>query len=152
MRNRLKPQRFGVISVGYGGRRIGDFVSLLLDHGVRVLVDVRLSPRSRVPGFAGQSLARRLGEAGIAYRHEPELGNPEDNREAMRSGDPTGTARFRTLLAHRGSNALSGLLADAMKGPVAILCAERDELRCHRKVVIEAVRQLDPALPVTAIG
>jgi uncharacterized protein (DUF488 family) len=142
----------GVISVGYGGRRIGDFISLLLDHGVRVVVDVRLSPRSRVPGFAGRSLGRRLNEAGIAYRHEPELGNPEDNREAIRGGDPIGSARFRALLANRGTTALSGLVADAMEGPVAVLCAERSESRCHRKVVIEAVRDLYPALPVTAIG
>jgi uncharacterized protein (DUF488 family) len=152
MGSRAIPAGYGVISVGYGGRRIGDFISLLVEHGVRVLVDVRLSPRSGVPGFAGHSLARRLNDAGIAYRHEPELGNPEDNREAIRSGDPTGTARFRTLLANRGGVAINGLLADAMEGPVAILCAERNELRCHRRVVIEAVRQLAPALPVTAIG
>jgi uncharacterized protein (DUF488 family) len=152
MRKKSTRAGHGVISVGYGGRRIGDFISLLVDYEVRVLVDVRLSARSRVPGFAGPSLARRLNEAGIAYRHEPQLGNPEDNREAIRGGDPMGRARFRTLLANRGAAALRGLLADAAEGTVAVLCAERSELRCHRKVVIDAIRELDPALPVTAIG
>jgi uncharacterized protein (DUF488 family) len=142
----------GVISIGYGGRRLGDLIGVLLDHGVRVLVDVRLTPRSAVPGFGGTALARRLNEVGIAYRHAPELGNPEDNRDAMRRGDPAGTARFRTVLTNRGTTALTGLLAEASKAPVAILCAERDQSRCHRKVVIEAVQQLDPDLPVTAIG
>ena len=142
----------GLVSIGYGGRRIGEFVSLLVAHEVGLLVDVRESPRTRIPGFAGPSLARRLAEVGIDYRHEPDLGNPSPNRDAIRMGDPRGAARFRKLVDRVGQSALARLVADAQLARVAVLCAERDETRCHRSQVIDAARGIEPGLTVTPIS
>ena len=57
----------------YGGRKLSDLVALLKE--AETLADIRLSPRSPVPGFGKASLMSTLPEAGIDYRHIPELGN-----------------------------------------------------------------------------
>ena len=57
----------------YGGRKLSDLVALL--KAAETLADIRLSPRSPVPGFGKASLMSTLPEAGIDYRHIPELGN-----------------------------------------------------------------------------
>lgn len=41
-----------LFSVGYEGRDLSDFVELLQENGVTVLLDVRLNAISRKPGFS----------------------------------------------------------------------------------------------------
>ena len=148
---KLEAQLGGVVSVGYGGRRLGELIDLLIDHDVKAVIDVRQSPRTRVPGFGGSYLARRLSEAGVEYRHEVDLGNPSDNREAVRSGDPNGIATFRQVLTNQGHSALRRVAAEARRRRIAILCAERDPSRCHRSLIVQALLQMDPGLSVSAI-
>ena len=62
-------------TAGYGGRKLSDLVALLKEAEVETLADIRLSPRSPVPRFGKASLMSTLPEAGIDYRHIPELGN-----------------------------------------------------------------------------
>jgi len=38
-----------IFTVGYGGRRFGGFVSLLQEHSIALVVDVRRFPKSKVP-------------------------------------------------------------------------------------------------------
>ena len=87
-----------LVTIGYGGRGVGDFVGVLQRTGVQLLVDVRISPRARVPGFSKTALARVLVSHGVAYRHVGALGNasrhdPEGAPlrlvdEPQRPGDP----------------------------------------------------------------
>ena len=56
-------------AIGYGNRRIADFVTLLKRYGVRLLVDVRSKPYSRVqPDFGHGKLREHLEGAGLRYR------------------------------------------------------------------------------------
>jgi uncharacterized protein (DUF488 family) len=87
-----------LISLGYEGRSVGDLVDDLRSQYVAILVDVRLTPLSRKPGMSKRKLAAALAEAGIDYVHLPALGNPKDNRELFRTGDPASRQRFRALL------------------------------------------------------
>src|ERR1700681_1410565 len=96
----------GLVSIGYGGRRLRDLIESLRGEGVDLLVDVRLSPRSGIPGFSGAALKRSLGEAGIDYRHEPSLGNPVDNRAGFQDGARDARVRFRRILESSGRVAL----------------------------------------------
>ncbi len=73
-------------------------MGVLTDADVNVLVDVRLTPLSRKPGMSKRQLADALTAVGVEYLHLPALGNPRDNRDAFRQGDPRGRARFRALL------------------------------------------------------
>ena len=62
-----------LVTIGYGGRGVGDFVGVLQRAGVQLLVDVRISPRARVPGFSKTALERGLVSHGVAG-YAPESG------------------------------------------------------------------------------
>ena|ERR1700730_5314319 len=149
---RKSPSGEGLVSIGYGGRRPSDMLQLLLDQGVHVLVDVRLSPRTRIPGFSGSALARTLHAVGIEYRHEPQLGNPVENQEPLRSGSPAARSIFQKVLESDGRGALQALTKAAVTHRVAVMCAERDSKRCHRQVIVESVRELNPGVSVTTLA
>ena len=55
----------GLVTIGYEGRQLDEFVAALLDRGVEIVFDVRENPASRKPGFS----KRRLGEALAAACH-----------------------------------------------------------------------------------
>jgi Protein of unknown function, DUF488 len=88
---------------------------------------VRLTPVSRKPGLSKLRLADALAAVGIEYLHLPALGNPLDNRDAFRQGDPRSQARFQGLLGTpHAQSALAELGARAQEKRVALLCFERD--------------------------
>jgi uncharacterized protein (DUF488 family) len=136
-----------VYTIGYEQRTLDDLCSVLVSHGVRLVVDVRLTPWSRRPGFAKRALETELVRSGVAYRHEPLLGNPRDNREPFWSGDvELGRSRFRSILTNGSAASLSALGATLRSTPTALLCVERDEGRCHRQVIVEALVKANPTL------
>jgi transcriptional regulator with XRE-family HTH domain len=148
-----RPGLTGLVSVGYEGRELDGFVEELMQAEVTMVADVRLTPLSRKPGFSKTRLGARLGEAGIEYRHLRSLGNPKENRPPFWEGRvEEGRARFRTLMEEPGAiSALADLADHAGQQRVAVLCFERDEHRCHRKVVLDKVWDL-AHIPVTRLG
>jgi uncharacterized protein (DUF488 family) len=152
---RLRDDRWvpgRIYSVGYEGFELKGLVESLVSAGVSLVVDVRLTPLSRKRGFSGKSLSAKLHQVGIAYRHEVDLGNPSDNRDAFRHGDvEEGRRRMRALLANGAEPALRRLVEEARKGRVAVLCVERSRLRCHRQVITDMVQEIDPTIEVLQI-
>lgn len=140
--------RLGVIGVGYEGRDQGAFISDLEAWGVSTLFDVRLTPASRRPGFAKKSLSAALEAVGISYVHLPKLGNPKDNRAGFgaSSEDAAGmtarTAYSAIIDGDEARESLKTIAAGAAAGFVAVMCFERSELHCHRKIVLDRVRDL----------
>jgi uncharacterized protein (DUF488 family) len=115
-------------------------------------VDVRLNAVSRRRGYSRKALAAALGEAGIEYEHEPDLGNPPDNRDSFRRGDgDEGRRRMREILEDAGHPALLRLVDRARTDRVAVLCVERDRRRCHRDVITEVVTEIEPTIEVVPI-
>ncbi|MBB4913048.1 DUF488 family protein [Streptosporangium saharense] len=133
----------GLWSAGYEGRDIDSFVASLLDHGIDMVADVRLTPISRKPGFSKSRLGEALSQAGIQYTHLRALGNPKDNRAPFWDGRVNvGQARFRDILrSAEAQSDLNRLTEQAVQSRVAVLCFEKDEERCHRKVVLDTVRE-----------
>jgi len=126
--------------IGYQGSTLDAFVADLVASRIDLVVDVRLNAISRQSGFSRRALSGALERAGIAYRHEPTLGNPPENRARFRRGDPEAVALMRTRVATAGAEAVARLAADSSVRQVAVLCIERDEEGCHRRVVLDAVR------------
>lgn len=127
----------GIVSVGYEGRDLEDFVQLLVRHHVATVADVRLNAISRRPGFSKTRLSAALQAAGITYLHLKSLGNPKDNRDRFRRGPlEEGVAVFRQLLSSvDAQQAIEALVAELAKGVVAVMCVEADHTRCHREVI-----------------
>lgn len=139
------------VSVGYQERDIDEFVQLLVDNDVELLVDVRLNAISRKRGFSKTALSNTLATAGIGYRHERELGNPKDNREPFRQGLASARKRYLALLSNGASAVYAEVVSLAQTRRVALLCYERDHAECHRSCIIDSALDRDPHLRVVKI-
>lgn len=131
----------GIVSVGYEGRNIDDFVVELQSAGVHLVADVRLNAVSRKAGFSKTRLQEALAAVGIGYRHMRSLGNAKENRQPFRDGRVgEGQRVYREALqapdAEASLEELSELARDQV---VAVLCFETDAEMCHRKVIIDQV-------------
>jgi uncharacterized protein (DUF488 family) len=123
-------------------------VAHLVAMDVSQLVDVRLNRISRKPGLSKTALGRAVTEAGIAYEHRRELGNPRTNRSGF-AGENTeweqARRRYRELLRRpEAIEALDAVAKAASQERVAVLCFEADQHRCHRDLVLTEARQRIP--------
>lgn len=136
---RRKPA--ALMTIGYEGASIEDFVATLQDAAIEVLLDIRDVPVSRKFGFSKSLLAQKLNDVEIEYIHIRELGNPKPGREAARKGDIEEFERiFRNHLANSDSQeALNKAIEIAIQNLVVLLCFERDHSYCHRSIVAEAM-------------
>ena len=128
-----------VFTIGHGARPAAELVTSLQAAAARTLVDVRRFPASRRhPQFNRAALAASLVGAGIAYRHEVELGG-------RRSGEPgeerfgcIETPAFRSYAARMAKAPWQEALASALAEPApCLMCAETLWWRCHRRLIAE---------------
>lgn len=142
--------RCGIFTLGYERRSADEVRELLIANGVSILVDVRLTCRSRRAGLSKTALSATLATAGIGYEHRSALGNPRDNRDGIRAGDPASSDAFRRRLATGDSQAaIRELLAWSRQRRVALFCYERDAATCHRRFICEALLHINPGLLMT---
>jgi uncharacterized protein (DUF488 family) len=130
-----------IYSVGHGNRTIEELLGLLKTAGVNTLVDVRAQPRSRHnPQFNDDALRLACDNTGITYHwagrqlgglRAPHAGSPHIALDEDRRGfaDHMDTDVFRQAAAQ-----LQNLAA---RGACAMLCAERDPVRCHRSLIAD---------------
>jgi uncharacterized protein (DUF488 family) len=114
-----------LLTIGHSNHPIDHFLALLTRHGVTALGDVRSFPRSRFnPQFNRDRLEASLKGVGIGYVHLGEaLGG-------MR-GDFGAIARLPSFAA-----GLERVREGATRHRIALMCAEKDPLDCHRFVLI----------------
>jgi uncharacterized protein (DUF488 family) len=131
-----------IFTIGHSTRTLADFVELLKQAAVTLLVDVRSIPRSRkMPQFNKDTLPESLSTDGIGYEHLPALGG----RRHHRSGTPASLNSYwrvdafrnyadyaETSEFHAGLDALRAL---AEYNRCAIMCAEAVWWRCHRRII-----------------
>jgi uncharacterized protein (DUF488 family) len=152
--NDVPVTRGRIYSIGYEGLTQRALVSTLVQNEVALVVDVRLNPVSRRPGFSKRGLAEALAKAGIDYVHEPDLGNPTTNRAAFKSPETLegGRRKIRRRLNNGSRDAVERLVEHARsKRRVAVLCVERGSPSCHRSVVTEVAQEFAPGLEVLEV-
>ena len=128
-----------IIGIGYQGRSDLEVMAELRQAGVRLVVDVRANPYAR----GKKSLLNRnraehaLGEHGIRYIWLGEmLGNP---RNASGQRTMEGFREYmKTLRYEQGLQRLLEVLEHA-EGVVALFCLEREDLDCHRHLIMEDI-------------
>jgi uncharacterized protein (DUF488 family) len=104
---------------------------------------VRRFPGSRRhPQFASDALAASLAERGIDYAHAGALGGFRKPRPDS-PNDGWEQPAFRGYADHLASpefaEALARLEREATERPVAIMCAEAQWWRCHRRLIADAL-------------
>jgi uncharacterized protein (DUF488 family) len=137
---RMMPQLLSTI--GYEGRTVEEFLDLLTDAGVALLIDVRAVAASRRPGFSKSALAAALRERGIDYLHLRALGTPKPGREAARKGRIAEMQRIyeQQLATPEADLALAQAADAAVARHSALLCFEHDAQGCHRLVLAERLQ------------
>jgi|SRR3569623_1097777 len=130
-----------LFTIGYEGAELNNFLATLKRVNVHVLLDIRELPISRRKGFSKNTLKVALSEAGIAYRHEKQLGSPKDVRHRLR--ETWDYKRFfRDFDRHlKLQNELLELLVTELKGNVVLMCYEKDHAFCHRHTVVNELAQ-----------
>lgn len=130
-----------IYTIGYEGLDIDAFMSLLAQHGIDTVVDIRELPLSRKPGFSKKALASVLNLSGIEYAHMVELGCPKAVRDRYRE-DGNWKRYTEGFLKHLATQvtAIVELSELATYSSCALLCYEADHNYCHRSMVADAVR------------
>jgi uncharacterized protein (DUF488 family) len=119
-----------IFTMGTGNRTLEEFVSLLRFYTIEMIADVRSVPKSKFSHFTGESLGQSLGEAGYGYTFlGKELGG-------YRAGGYA--AHMQTYDFLHGMELLERL---AGRCRCAIVCAERQPWRCHRRFIGRSLQE-----------
>jgi|WetSurMetagenome_2_1015567.scaffolds.fasta_scaffold221360_2 uncharacterized protein (DUF488 family) len=124
-----------ILTVGHSNHSVEDFIALLKNHSVQVVADVRSSPYSqRHPQFNRGTVEAHLRDAAIDYTF---LGDELGARPAGQDCYRDGRVSFHELeCSARFQEGLRKLMQIAQFRRVALLCAERDPLECHRMILV----------------
>jgi uncharacterized protein (DUF488 family) len=64
-----------VFTIGHSTRTVENFIGLLKENNVSLVIDIRTIPRSRHnPQFNSDTLTDTLNKAGVSYQHVAGLG------------------------------------------------------------------------------
>jgi uncharacterized protein (DUF488 family) len=138
--------RRAVYTIGHSSHAFSTFLELLAGARIDEVIDVRSMPYSRRhPQFTRESLVARLREHGIAYVFlGRELGARSPDPDVWEDGRVSFARLARTPAFLAG---LERVRADSLERRVALLCAEREPLDCHRTLLIcRALRAPDVEL------
>ena len=124
-----------VFTIGHSTHTSSYFTELLAEHGISAVADVRSSPFSRFnPQFNRGVLTNSLREHNIKYVFlGEELG--------ARSKDPgcyiDGKVQYDKLAQTSPfKSGIARVLEGAEKFRIALMCAEKDPLTCHRAILV----------------
>src|SRR4029453_2706873 len=151
-------------TVGHSTRGIDEFISLLEENQINLLVDVRAFPGSkRYPQFNKEALAESLNAHGIRYEHFPELGGkrkskPDSRNTAWRNASFRGYADYmeteqfqkgiERLLNFAGQGAAAWAAAEGRNDgwetvtpcSTPIMCGEAVWWGCHRSLIADYLK------------
>ena len=124
-------------TIGHSDHSISEFVGLLRQHGIALVVDVRSQPYSRwTHQFNRELLARDLQEAKIGYCFMGDrLGGRPDDPSLYDAGQerPDYDRLEQTAPFQAG---IEQLLELARTHPLVVMCSEGDYRQCHRHLLI----------------
>jgi uncharacterized protein (DUF488 family) len=130
-------------TIGFTKRRAPDFFGAIKDAGIKRLIDVRLNNSSQLAGFTKrEDLPYFLEKICRAeYIHEPLLAPTQELLDAYKkhhgSWQTYKKAFLSLMLERRVEERLSPALFDV---PTVLLCSEHTADRCHRRLVLEYLR------------
>jgi uncharacterized protein (DUF488 family) len=108
-----------LLTIGYGGKKPGDFFAELEALKPDIIVDVRENPFHAFLGaYTKKGLEMRLGSRYIWIK---ELGNTSRVLPPTLVDEEEGIEKLRVLMQHRKR--------------VVLLCTEKYEERCHRSYI-----------------
>ena len=119
-----------IYTIGHSTRSLKEFVEILKNFDVEIVIDVRRFPRSRrFPHFNRETLEVELPKAGMTYVQFPELGGYRKK------------GYFAFSQTEEYSEAIKNLLELVERKIAAIHCAEILWWRCHRRYIASSLSE-----------
>jgi uncharacterized protein (DUF488 family) len=125
-----------LFTIGHSNLELEEFVSMLTEHGVQMVCDVRSRPASfRFPQFNREPLEAGLRAVGCRYEFLGESlgGRPADPRVYQANG------LVDYFLRRKAGDFMTGMdrvVELSRLQEIALMCAEEDPLHCHRFLMI----------------
>lgn len=131
-------------TIGHSARFVGEFVDLVRQAEIRLIVDVRTIPRSLTnPQYDSEEFASVLAEFQIDYEHNAALGGlrgqqhnvPADVNAFWENQSFRNYADYAMSESFRAG--LTRLRDVGHAKQCAIMCAEAVWWRCHRRIIAD---------------
>ena len=131
-----------ILTIGYEGIDVDEFVERLKKYNVTRLIDVREIPISRKKGFSKTALKRKLEKENIKYVHFKSLGSPSPLRKKLKTNWDYNYF-FKTYLKYLSKNmdAIKEVYQYISDGINCIMCFERTPEKCHRSAVADKINE-----------
>ena len=123
-----------IYTIGHSNHSAVRFIDLLQGAGIECVADVRSAPFSRRnPQFSQKALAASLKDVGIEYWFLGDaLGARPKDPDCYKDGKVS-YARIAATPSFQA--AIEALIERAETERIAIMCAEKEPLECHRSIL-----------------
>ena len=122
-------------TIGYSGFTLNEFIDVLTKHGINAIADVRSVPYSKFkPEYNSDKLKTKLKNSSIEYVFLGDLcGGRIDAQECYNNGK----ADYGVIAKHPTfQEGIERIKKGLEKYRIALLCAEKDPIFCHRLILI----------------
>src|SRR5262245_34229203 len=119
-----------IFTIGHSNHPLQRFLTLLAEHGIELLADIRRFPGSRkFPQFGQESLEQALTDAAVDYRWFESLGGRRSKIKGATSRNPgLRNDSFRNyadyMLTGEFRNGVAELLSAGNKKAMSLMCSE----------------------------
>jgi uncharacterized protein (DUF488 family) len=139
-----------IYTIGFTRKTLQQFIERLRAADVREVIDIRLRNTSQLAGWSKYPDIAYLLTAGfgINYEYHPEFAPTAellDRYNKTRDWSMYEVCFNQLLADHRPEREAHALL---MKEGICLLCTEPQADRCHRRLVAEYLRTLQPGLEI----
>lgn len=124
-----------ILTIGHSNHSFEKFAELLKIHCVNAVADVRSAPYSRMyHQFDREDLSKALKNDGIAYSF---LGNELGGRPKDDACYEDGRVQYQRVASTQSfKRGVGRVLVGSQRYRIALMCAEREPIECHRGLLI----------------
>lgn len=147
----MGSSRYPILTVGHSNHSSDTFIRLLIDHGVKIVADVRSTPHSCFnPQFNREQLTIDLKAHDIGYIFlGQELGaRSKDPSHYDESGRVLYSRLAKTDSFRQG---LDQVVHNATEHRIVLMCSEGEPLACHRTLLVSRMLVDDYGIAVEHI-
>ncbi len=123
-------------TLGHSNHALAHFLELVARHAIALVVDTRAQPYSRFnPHFNRKRLEESLEARGVSYLWFGDRlsGRPKDPAFYRADGQVLWDKLMRSPQVREG---LDRVVEEARRRRLALICAEEDPMRCHRRLLL----------------
>jgi uncharacterized protein (DUF488 family) len=132
-----------IFTIGFTKKSAETFFTILINAGVKRLVDVRLNNVSQLAGFTKRDDLRYFTKAicNIDYVHLPDLAPTKDILDAYKKHKGDWGLYERQFLDLMRSRHVEERTSQEIMDGGCLLCSEEKPHRCHRRLVAEYLKE-----------